>query len=59
MDKVLYIEPIMPPESYSRQLDNLVEAMEMPYGYINQPPAADYENPASKEQMNTNKGKYQ
>lgn len=30
-----------PPESYSRQLDNMVAAQEMPYGYTQSPPPAD------------------
>lgn len=29
------------PESYSRKLDERVAREEMPYGYMNEPPAAD------------------
>lgn len=29
------------PESYSRSIDNIVKTMEMPYGYLTQPPSAD------------------
>ncbi len=31
----------IPPESYSRQLDERVAAQEMPYGYTSPPPPAD------------------
>ena len=35
-----YSHPTLP-NSYSRILDSRVQAEEMPYGYTNEPPAAD------------------
>lgn len=37
-----------PPDSYSRSLDSRVQATEMPYGYTNEPPAADSGNYATR-----------
>jgi len=41
----------IPPESYSRQIDERVQALEMPYGYTMLPPPADTGdfNQAAKE----------
>lgn len=39
-----------PSESYSRQLDKMVAAQEMPYGYHFSPPPAGHENHEAREQ---------
>ncbi len=50
----------VPPESYSRELDNEVAREEKPYGYVDAPPPAgtdDYDTKA-KEQTYTKKKSY-
>ena len=39
-----------PSESYSRQLDKMVAAQKMPYGYHFSPPPAGHENHEAREQ---------
>lgn len=51
MDQKSYIVPMHPEESYSRRLDEMVAAQELPYGYDGNPPPYDHENMLSKEQM--------
>lgn len=35
---------MVPEESYSRKLDDIVAAQEMPYGYSKSPPPSDHQN---------------
>lgn len=41
MDPKDYIVPMHPEESYSRRLDEMVAAQELPYGYDGNAPPAD------------------
>ncbi len=53
-----YKHPV-PGNSYSRELDSRVQAEEMPYGYLEEPPAADSGNynSSSYETKKIQKGK--
>lgn len=41
MERDLNYKHPVPQNSYSRELDSMVLAQEMPYGYSNEPPPAD------------------
>jgi hypothetical protein len=47
-----------PSESYSRHLDNIVSAQEMPYGYHNDPPPYDHQNREAVEAFDIQKNQF-